>query len=163
MESRRSKIYQTAQKVKLKDIEISNDYFVLILSWKLLFCRPHVGTIPSSTKCLFLILQESLAAKKIPKHRHHDKKREAPLKIAIQDGRQFPTLQRNFLNLDVGYFHHVLVSKSAHAYLHSNMSAIPAQSVRQKSVPKVSKKIMHTAVLRKQIQKLFTWYNLKIQ
>ena len=66
--------------------------------------------MPSSTHGMFLVLQESLAAERIPKHTHHDTKRNAPLKIAIQDEGQFPSLQRNVLELDVGYFH-VLVRK----------------------------------------------------
>ena len=66
---------------------------------------------------MFLVLQESLAAKRIPKHNYHDTKRDAPLKISIQDKRQFPSLQRNVIELDVGYLHHILVSVALNCFL----------------------------------------------
>ena len=69
---------------------------------------PEFGDINSSTKSLFLILQDSLAAKKRQKYKDHDT--NVSPKISIQDERQFPSLQRNVVNLDTGYFHHILVS-----------------------------------------------------
>ena len=56
-----------------------------------------------------LILQPSPKAKQIPKHKYHDTKRDAPLKIGILDGSKFPSLRENVVDLDVGYLHTIKV------------------------------------------------------
>ena len=76
-----------------------------------------------------LVLQKSAKAKQIPKHKFHDTKRDAPLKISVQDGGKFPDLKENVIELDTGHFHTIRVTAhGSFAHTHDRKISLPGDS-----------------------------------